>query len=707
MSERDGTGVCRAREFRKRGWPPLPLPAGKKEWPPKGTTGRDGTDLTAAKIDAADWSGNIALRMPPDVIGLDLDSYKGGDATLNKLEDDLGRLPPTWIIHNGRDDGSGIRLYRVPWGSAFVTGLPGLDVIQRTHRYAMAPGSMHPSGREYELEDPNGGEAEAFPYVDDLPDLPALWVEHLLRTSLDDGAAQHISAASAAEVTVFLDTHVRADAPAYGRAIEAEFTGRWHDGYSRHDTMQHCLLWAMENARAEVLEAKPTVERLGELWVAAVSPDARRMELSSDRRVTEFDAMVRYAIGKANTKTQDELNRLHDKVVGIRIKTGQSAAANGDQPTSSTVPVSRRTVTLSSVENTKARRVRWLWADRVPLGSLALLGGREGIGKSILAYTLAAQITTGQLEGELRGQPRPVVVVATEDSWEHTIIPRLIVAGADLTRIQRLTVATSTDQPSTLVLPHDIEGLHHATVDVGAALVLLDPIISRLDAVLDTHRDAEVRQGLEPLSENADRGRYSVLGLIHVNKGTSNDPLTMLMASRAFAAVARAVLFTTLDPEQPGMRLLGEPKNNLGRTDLPTLMFDIVEKVAGADPDDGLPIKTGKLRWAGVSQRTILDALHDAARSPDARQAGKEAEDWLRDYLDANPVADSKDVKAAASAEGHSKRTVERAREKIGAGVMPVGFPRRTVWSKPGLTPDEVEQTVASGAASSDEGGAE
>jgi hypothetical protein len=192
-----------------------------------------------------------------------------------------------------------------------------------------------------------------------------------------------------------------------------------------------------------------------------------------------------------------------------------------------------------------------------------------------------------------------------------------------------------------------------------------------------------------------------VLGLIHLNKGKSNDPLTMLMASRAFAAVPRAVLFTTLDPEQPGMRLLGQPKNNLGRTDLPTLMFDIVEKIAGNDPDDGLPIRTGALRWAGVSQRTIVDALHDAARSPDARREGQEAEGWLRDYLDANPVADSKDVKAAGAAEGHAKRTIERAREKIGAGVTNVGFPRRTVWSKQGLTPDQVEKIVAASDAKS------
>jgi hypothetical protein len=144
------------------------------------------------------------------------------------------------------------------------------------------------------------------------------------------------------------------------------------------------------------------------------------------------------------------------------------------------------------------------------------------------------------------------------------------------------------------------------------------------------------------------------------------------------------------------MRLLGNEKNNLGRTDLPTLMFDIVEQIAGQDPDDGSDVTTGALCWCGESERTILDALHDASRSPDARKAGKEAEDWLWDYLRAERVAYSKDVKEAASEEGHSERTIHRAREKIGAGTQSVGFPRRTVWSEPGMTPDEVEKVIAS-----------
>ena len=41
-------------------------------------------------------------------------------------------------------------------------------------------------------------------------------------------------------------------------------------------------------------------------------------------------------------------------------------------------------------------------------------------------------MTRGTLQGACQGNPRAVIVAATEDSWEHTIVPRLMAAGADL-----------------------------------------------------------------------------------------------------------------------------------------------------------------------------------------------------------------------------------------------------------------------------------
>ena len=50
-------------------------------------------------------------------------------------------------------------------------------------------------------------------------------------------------------------------------------------------------------------------------------------------------------------------------------------------------------------QKSKMRAVRWLWEDKIPLGEITLLAGREGLGKSTIAYTLAAWITQGTMKG--------------------------------------------------------------------------------------------------------------------------------------------------------------------------------------------------------------------------------------------------------------------------------------------------------------------
>ena len=58
-----------------------------------------------------------------------------------------------------------------------------------------------------------------------------------------------------------------------------------------------------------------------------------------------------------------------------------------------------RRLRLTRASSIEVRPVHWLWDQRLPLGSLSLIGGREGIGKSTLAYQLAADVTQGRLPG--------------------------------------------------------------------------------------------------------------------------------------------------------------------------------------------------------------------------------------------------------------------------------------------------------------------
>ena len=181
------------------GWQPLPLPAGKKTPPPAGFTGWEGKMVTESDI--AQWTATYgwrqwAARMNPlpfacpecggadaRPVGVDIDAYKpeaeGRDivAETSAALGVPGGLPPTWTT-TARQAPSGIRHYlvcgrRIPPGGLPANPTDCSEVIQHFHRYAVMPGSEHPtSGGRYRLYDPGGKPADRLPPVTGLPALP-------------------------------------------------------------------------------------------------------------------------------------------------------------------------------------------------------------------------------------------------------------------------------------------------------------------------------------------------------------------------------------------------------------------------------------------------------------------------------------------------------------------------------------------------------
>jgi hypothetical protein len=341
-----------------------------------------------------------------------------------------------------------------------------------------------------------------------------------------------------------------------------------------------------------------------------------------------------------------------------------------------------RTVSFTRASDIVPRPTHWIWQERIAQGTLALLAGREGIGKSGIAYDLAASVTRGELPGVFFGKPKTVIIVATEDSWEQTIVPRLMAAKADLEKVLRVDVATSDGVSTALSLPQDLRGLEKLAIEEDCGLILLDPLISRLSSKLDTHKDAEVRIALEPLVALADKTRAAMIGLIHVNKGSTSDPLNSIMGSRAFTAVARTVMFAMKDPENEMRRYLGFPKVNLGRGDLPSIGYTI-ENAFIAETEEG-SITASRIVWGDETQQSISELLETTADSSDARSATAEAAAWLNDYLVSvgRKSASAKIIEEARRV-GHSGASVRRARERLNLRIESTGFPRQTFWSLP------------------------
>ena len=84
----------------------------------------------------------------------------------------------------------------------------------------------------------------------------------------------------------------------------------------------------------------------------------------------------------------------------------------------------------------KPKPIGWLWNGWLARGKLEVLAGRAGTGKTTIAIALAATISIGgRFPDGTRSPVGNVLIWSGEDSAEDTLVPRLIAAGADLSKV--------------------------------------------------------------------------------------------------------------------------------------------------------------------------------------------------------------------------------------------------------------------------------
>ncbi len=334
----------------------------------------------------------------------------------------------------------------------------------------------------------------------------------------------------------------------------------------------------------------------------------------------------------------------------------------------------RLRVTRGSQVTTK--RVLWVMQDWIPTGSLTLLAGREGLGKSTIAAAIGAPITRGTLAGELHGTARNVLYVHTEDSREFTVAPRLKAAGADMERVLFVDVETDVSDSGTLVLPLDTYMLEELIVQHDVALVILDAATSSMSVDLSGKDDRAVRQYLEPLAQLAARRNCVVLGICHFGKRDGADTGKLILGSIAWSQVARSVLSVAQD-EDSGHLVVTNTKGNFAPR---TLSMNATIVSTTVPTDDGAA-EVGVIEWLGESDRDARELL--SGPEDDDAEDRTAAEAWLQDYLTEHGNPPAKQVKADAAKERIAERTLKRAAKKLKVLYSTEGFPRTSRWALP------------------------
>lgn len=308
--------------------------------------------------------------------------------------------------------------------------------------------------------------------------------------------------------------------------------------------------------------------------------------------------------------------------------------------------------------------VRWAWYGHVPSGELILFGGREGTGKSSFCAWITAQITQGTLDGDDYGTPRRVLYVGTEDSWAHTIAPRLIAAGANLDLVGRFDVDID-GETDVAILPDDLGEFRRAIEENDVAAVILDPLMDLLSMSLDSHKERDVREALRPLVTIAHDTGAAFLSLVHFSKG-QGDVASLITGSGAFKNVARVVFAFATDTTTPdGERVMQQVKNSLGELkDTPVGYRIISATVQGKD----CTVETSRFEFTGQTSTRSVHEIIETNRKPATNENDiPEAAQWLRAYLLETPdrTAPSADIWRDGQNDGFSKDQLKRAKDRI------------------------------------------
>ena len=312
---------------------------------------------------------------------------------------------------------------------------------------------------------------------------------------------------------------------------------------------------------------------------------------------------------------------------------------------------------ILNLDSVTPEPVRWLWPGRIPLGMFVLIAGQPGVGKTTISHSIAAILTTGGKWpfSEHHADPGRVVILTAEDDPVYTLAPRLIAAGANRKRVELLKSVAKLQNDHAVDAPlllsedmHQLDGVLKAYPDTR--LLILDPLSAYL-GVKDSHRDADVRQVLSPLTDLAARHGVTIMGITHLSKAAGNSAMARFMGSTGIIAAARAAFLVTEHEEQ----LMMLPVKNNVAPKQGGLTYKIVSKTIERG------IVTSCIEWTGLTDINADEALNQ--QRPSAPKM-TEAMEFLETQLSHGPTL-QKHIEKAADRNGIAWASVRRAKTQL------------------------------------------
>ena len=213
--------------------------------------------------------------------------------------------------------------------------------------------------------------------------------------------------------------------------------------------------------------------------------------------------------------------------------------------------------------------VSWLIPGLIPEGDATIIGGRPKVGKTRLAYALAAALLTGKpVLGFEAPEPRPVIVISDDQGDGDT---------ADM-----LTELGIYDHPSLFwsrnfrLTESDLDRLLQAVNTTPGALVIFDSLRSISRSLQYGENDPELGAIIYDLKEAVVEAGGTPLLIHHCNKTEGLVGIEALSGHSAIPGAANTILTVAYLPDDKGRPQKDDPQRRLHREARSGKGFDLV-----------------------------------------------------------------------------------------------------------------------------------
>lgn len=324
-----------------------------------------------------------------------------------------------------------------------------------------------------------------------------------------------------------------------------------------------------------------------------------------------------------------------------------------------------------SAARVKRQPVNWLVPGRILAGTVAVLEGHKGVGKSSLCCALVAAITRGKAFVGRKKMPKGAVLWSPGEEDAATVVrPRLEAAGADLDRVH-FPAANELGVRRRMMLPGCCAYLRSAIDHYGATMCILDPLSSHVPPEMDLRSDQSIHQVLDPVADLAYSTGCTVVITRNLVKAQGVDRLHAGLGGAAVGGVARSVLVIDQPDRKLSRRVLRVVVCNLSPHGTPAIEYHLEDK--------GWPV-VAKLREVPSDQDDEAADLLDASE----RDVRADARILLRRLL-GNEWVSVSCIRSEADNASISERTLRSAKTELGVQSRRVGTstPAHWEWGPP------------------------